>query len=94
MALLHSLCLAFWLSSISTDEDERQTIGRGIALIQLNSIPCSRSLRPSLTPQSKATMDAMDDETLQRLKEEIIELNAQRDGAKLKTFLTQEECNR
>jgi hypothetical protein len=74
MALLHSLCLAFWLSSISMDEDKRRTIGRGIAQIQLNSIFRSRSLRPSLTPQSKATMDAMDDKTLRRLKEEIVEL--------------------
>jgi hypothetical protein len=39
-------------------------------------------------------MDAMDDETLRRLKEEIVELDAQRDKAKLKTFSTQEECNR
>jgi hypothetical protein len=39
-------------------------------------------------------MDTMDDETLRRLKKEIVELGAQRDEAKLKTFSTQEEHNR
>jgi hypothetical protein len=55
----------------------------------------SQPLTPTLVdPTNKATMDAMDDETLRRLKKEIVELGAQRDEAKLKTFSTQEERNR
>jgi chromosome segregation ATPase len=74
------------------DEDERRTIESGIAQIQLNS---SQPLAPILVdPQSKATMDAMDDETRRRLEEEIVELQAQHEEALKKIFSSKKERRR
>ena len=60
--------------------------------------PRANSLQPLapilVDPQSKSTMDAMDDETRRRLEEEIVKLQAQHEETLKKTFLSQEECNK